>query len=142
MNSDTPTATAQRVFEFTGYDSICCLSVADMLLALGQLGVTCTKDTSKTKLTSALLQAVLGDFTPASAKRQESQQEQLELQLQEFKANIVVVVADVKATVANLQANPVPQTSQLAELKDIREELQALKDNQEGGWKIVVRNMS
>jgi len=72
MNSDTPTATAQHVFEFTGYDSICCLSVADMLLALGQLGVTCTKDTSKTKLTSALLQAMLGDFTLASAKRQES----------------------------------------------------------------------
>jgi hypothetical protein len=55
MNSDTPIATAQRVFEFTGYDSICCLSVADMLLALGQFGVTCTKDTSKSKLTSALL---------------------------------------------------------------------------------------
>jgi len=122
MNSGTPTATAQRVFEFTDYDSICCLSVADMLLALGQLGVTCTKDTSKTKLTSALLQAVLGDFTPAFVKRQESQQEQLELQLQEFKANIIVVVADVKATVASLQANPVPQTSQLVELKDIREE--------------------
>jgi len=47
-----------------------------------------------------------------------------------------------KATVGSLQANPVPQTSQLAELKDIREELQALKDSQEGGWKIVVRNMS
>ncbi|CAK9860952.1 unnamed protein product [Sphagnum jensenii] len=142
MNSDTPTATAQRVFKFTGYDSICCLSVADMLLALGQLGVTCTKDTSKTKLTSALLQAVLGDFIPAFAKRQESQQEQLELQLQEFKADIFVVVADVKATMASLQANPVPQTSQLAELKDIREELQVLKDSQEGGWKTIVRNMS
>ncbi len=71
----------------------------------------------------------MGDFTPTSAKRQESQQEQLELQLQEFKADIVAVVADVKATVASLQANPVPQTSQLAELKDIREELQALKDS-------------
>ncbi len=47
-----------------------------------------------------------------------------------------------KATVASLQANPVPQTFQLAELKDIREELQALKDSQEGGWKTVVRNMS
>jgi len=47
-----------------------------------------------------------------------------------------------KATVGSLQANPVPQTSQLAELKDIREELQALKDSQEGGWKTVVRNMS
>jgi hypothetical protein len=73
MNSDTPTTTTQCVFEFTGYDIIYCLSVADMLLALGQLGVTCTKDTSKTKLTSALLQALFGDFTPASAKRQESQ---------------------------------------------------------------------
>jgi hypothetical protein len=55
MNSGTPTATVQRVFEFIGYDNICCLSVADTLLALGQLGVTYTKDTSKTKLTSALL---------------------------------------------------------------------------------------
>jgi hypothetical protein len=55
MNSGTPTATVLRVFEFTGYDNICCLSVADTLLALGQLGVTYTKDTSKTKLTSALL---------------------------------------------------------------------------------------
>ncbi len=64
------------------------------------------------------------------------------MQLQEFKADIVAVVVDVKAIVASLQANPMPQTSQLAELKDIREELQALKDSQEGGWKIVVRNMS
>jgi len=64
------------------------------------------------------------------------------LQLQEFKADIVAVVVDVKAIVASLQANPMPQTSQLAELKDIREELQALKDSQEGGWKTVVRNMS
>jgi hypothetical protein len=64
------------------------------------------------------------------------------LQLHEFKADIVAAVADVKATMASLQANPVPQTFQLAELKDIREELQALKDSQEGGWKTVVWNMS